>query len=644
VCLDARILVGAAMSLAMASAQAATPLAGITLSTDATLVLGTGNLTLSPQQIAAYVPAGSATAIALPPAIPSGVAIAAYDHAPGATHPHRLVFDTTVVLGGVTFTPRDVAQTDGAGAWSKYFDGVAAGLPAGVALDALAHDPASGQMLFSLDSFAALPGGVNLDPRSIGRYSGAAFSLAYDLSAAIPAGVNLANLDALPNGRLLVGLDTTATVGGVTANDEDMLEYTPATGAWEANFVGAANDADLAASALSAFSAQLPPGITVNPVAGLNTSEAGATAAFTLVLDTPPSANVVIGLSSSDTTEGSVAPASLTFTPANWNLAQTVTVTGVDDALVDGPITYTVVTAAATSADAAYNGLNPGDVSVSNIDNDVPPGAGIVVSPISGLITTEAGGTASFSIRLNSAPTANVSIGLSSSDTSEGTVGPASVTFTPANWNTPQSVTVTGVDDALVDGDIAYSIVTAPAVSADLNYSGRNASDVSVRNIDNESGAPGIVVTPQAGLITTEVGGTATFTVRLNSAPTANVVIGLSSSDTSEGAVAPTSLTFTPANWNTPQSVTATGAADALVDGDVVYAIVTAASVSADPAYSGLNPADVSLTNRDSASRSGDPAAIPTLSGWGLMLLSMLLAGLAGLAGRGGFKSQRLIK
>ena len=105
-CLDARILVGAAMSFAMASAQAATPLASVTLSPDATLVLGTGNLTLSPQQIAAYVPAGSATAIALPPAIPAGVAIAAYDHAPGATHPHRLVFDTTVVLGGVTFTPR----------------------------------------------------------------------------------------------------------------------------------------------------------------------------------------------------------------------------------------------------------------------------------------------------------------------------------------------------------------------------------------------------------------------------------------------------------------------------------------------------------------------------------------------------------
>ena len=53
---------------------------------------------------------------------------------------------------------------------------------------------------------------------------------------------------------------------------------------------------------------------------------------------------MTIALSSSDTTEGTVSPASLTFTTANWNVAQTVTVTGVDDALVDGNVAYTIVT------------------------------------------------------------------------------------------------------------------------------------------------------------------------------------------------------------------------------------------------------------------------------------------------------------
>src|SRR5688500_14037519 len=81
-----------------------------------------------------------------------------------------------------------------------------------------------------------------------------------------------------------------------------------------------------------------------------------------------------MALISSDTTEGTVAPASLTFTTANWNVAQTVTVTGVNDTIVDGPIAYTIVTAAATSTDTAYSGVNPSDVSVTNTDNDAPGG------------------------------------------------------------------------------------------------------------------------------------------------------------------------------------------------------------------------------------------------------------------------------
>ncbi len=93
-----------------------------------------------------------------------------------------------------------------------------------------------------------------------------------------------------------------------------------------------------------------------------------------MVLDTQPTADVVIGMSSSDTTEGSVSPASLTFTATNWNIPQTVTVTGVDDAIVDGDIAYTVVTATAISADANYNGINPSDVAVTNLNVDLAPG------------------------------------------------------------------------------------------------------------------------------------------------------------------------------------------------------------------------------------------------------------------------------
>jgi hypothetical protein len=122
--------------------------------------------------------------------------------------------------------------------------------------------------------------------------------------------------------------------------------------------------------------------------------------------------------------------------------------------------------------------------------------AGITVNPTGGLITTETGDTDNFTMVLTSQPANDVTIGLSSSDTSEGTVNPTSLTFTNGNWNTPQTVTIYGVDDVEVDGDKPYMVITAPAVSADGNYNTLDASNVSVVNIDDDMGGgetlPGI--------------------------------------------------------------------------------------------------------------------------------------------------------
>ncbi|MBE2272335.1 MAG: hypothetical protein IAE80_29135, partial [Anaerolinea sp.] len=141
--------------------------------------------------------------------------------------------------------------------------------------------------------------------------------------------------------------------------------------------------------------------------------------------------------------------------------------------------------------------------------------ANIVVSPTSGLQTSESGGTAQFTLVLSSQPNADVTIGLSSSDTTEGTVSPESVTFRPLNWDQAQTVTMTGVDDAAADGDIAYSILTAPAVSTDPDYTALDAPDASVTNIDDDTAA--IIVSPTSGLLTSESGGTAQFTLVLSS-------------------------------------------------------------------------------------------------------------------------------
>jgi hypothetical protein len=297
------------------------------------------------------------------------------------------------------------------------------------------------------------------------------------------------------------------------------------------------------------------PGISVTPTAGLVTSEAGATATFTVVLNSRPDADVVIPVSSSAPKEGTSSVSQLTFTAADWNVAETVTVTGVDDAIQDGDVAYTIALGAAASTDPLYAGLDATDVQVTNTDNDA---AGIAVTPTAGLATSEAGGTATFSVVLTSEPTAVVTIPVSSNRTDEATVSSASLSFTATDWNVPQTVTVTGVDDRRQDGDVAFTIVLGAAVSTDAHYAGLDPADVTGENTDDD--VADITVTPVAGLVTSEAGAVAHFEVALSSQPTADVIIPVSSSNTAEGTLLVTQIHFTPANWNAPQSVTVTGA------------------------------------------------------------------------------------
>ena len=84
--------------------------------------------------------------------------------------------------------------------------------------------------------------------------------------------------------------------------------------------------------------------------------------------------------------------------------------------------------------------------------------AGVAITTSGPVITTEGGGTGTFGVKLTSAPTSNVTVTLTGLDATEGSLSTTMLTFTSSNWNTLQTVTVTGVDDAPVDGDILYTL------------------------------------------------------------------------------------------------------------------------------------------------------------------------------------------
>ncbi len=132
-----------------------------------------------------------------------------------------------------------------------------------------------------------------------------------------------------------------------------------------------------------------------------------------------------------------------------------------------------------------WSGNGPGDA--DGVFFQLLNSPGLVTSASGGLVTTEAGGQASFTVQLATAPTANVTVAVTSTDATEGTVSPSSLTFTPANWNVAQTVTVTGVDDALGDGNVAYQVQLGSITSADPAYNGMAAATVGVTNTDNEA-------------------------------------------------------------------------------------------------------------------------------------------------------------
>lgn len=325
------------------------------------------------------------------------------------------------------------------------------------------------------------------------------------------------------------------------------------------------------------------PQIIVSRTSGIETDESGATDAFTMQLNFAPASSVSIALSSSDTGEGTVSPNSVTFTPSDWNVPRMVTITGVDDSVVDGDQFYSVITGAAVGIGSGFGGVVVPDIDATNHDNDV---AAIVVAPTSGLITTELGATATFAMHLATQPSSSVSIALSSDNTAEGTVSPSSVTFTTANWNIDRTVTVHGVDDAAADGAQTFHIITAAAVSTDTVYAGLNPSDVTVTNSDNEPSPKRISVTPATVAVRTDTMTPAAMAVTLAVAPSADVTVSVTSSDPTEGVVAPATLVFTPSNWNVEQDVMLSPSlAHTRGNGVVAYSVTYHVAASADAEY-----------------------------------------------------------
>jgi hypothetical protein len=285
---------------------------------------------------------------------------------------------------------------------------------------------------------------------------------------------------------------------------------------------------------LAPLRALLPPPSIQASATSVAVVENG-TAAFQIRLSSQPAANISVNVSSSDTGAVIAAPVNLTFTPANWAVYQTVTVSGVDDLnVINENVTLTL----------SGTGVNQAIVTVAVTDDDV---MGIVSGATS--VTLSESGSSTFQVRLTAQPSSNTTVTVSSNDQGAATVAPASLTFTPANWNVFQTVTVSGVQDA----DVLNEMVP-------ISLSAGGMSPVTVMAYVSDDDSQNILVN-KVGISLAE-NGVAEFQVSLMMDPSGTATVNISSSDTGAATVSPATLTFTSANYITSQTVTVFGIND----------------------------------------------------------------------------------
>ena len=283
------------------------------------------------------------------------------------------------------------------------------------------------------------------------------------------------------------------------------------------------------------------PGVTVTPPS-LTVGE-GSTGTYDVVLNTQPTGAVMVAISSNNP-DVTVSSSPLTFTTTNWSTEQTVTVS----AGLDADAANDMATLTHNPNGANYGSVSNAILMVTVTDDDT---AGLMLSVTS--LDVDEGGQNTYTVKLDTQPTTTVTVTVSSGDTGAATVDGSTLSFTTSNWNTAQTVTVRGVND----GDSTDETVTVTNTASGGEYAGVTAS---VRVTVDDDDTPGITFTPAARTI--REGATGTYDVKLNTAPTADVTVAISS-DNPDVTVNKSSLTFTTANYATNQRVTVTAGQDA---------------------------------------------------------------------------------
>ena len=265
-------------------------------------------------------------------------------------------------------------------------------------------------------------------------------------------------------------------------------------------------------------------GVTVSDTS-LDVDE-GDSDTYTVVLDSQPTHTVTITVNDPSNTDVTAEPASLTFTTANWDTVQTVTVTvsqdnGHDDE--DGTVTHT-----AASADAKYNGFSVGNVLVNVTDDDDVP---VKVSFGSASYTVAEGSAVTIKVVLDADPERTVEVPvtvttLDGAGSTDYSGVPANVIFN--SGDTEMTFDFQATQDT-EDDDGEGVRLTFGTLPARVNSTGPSQAVVSITDDD----VPSVTVSFEQASYTVSEGNSVMVKVKLSADPERMVTIPLTKTNQS---------------------------------------------------------------------------------------------------------------
>ena len=293
----------------------------------------------------------------------------------------------------------------------------------------------------------------------------------------------------------------------------------------------------------------------------LTVTEAGS-ATYTVRLASLPIGPVEVAVSVADNPDVTVSPTELSFSVANWETRQTVTVSAADDP--DGDADMATVMHEATGG--GYDGITGSDVAVAVRDNDrasrtvqlavepatVEEDGGVVQVTVTATLDGAARATATVVALAATGGTAasgadfQALTGLTVTIPANETQGSATVSFTP-------------VDDSLDEG--SGETVTVGGSTEGLTV---RAAELTIVDDDER----GIEVSGGPLTLTEEADRGTDYTVRLASAPAGPVTVRVTVTGDRDVTVTPSSLAFTADDWERVKVVTVTAAHDDDASGD----------------------------------------------------------------------------